>query len=402
MAESPPLSEPDMANGNRRASQTDLSSYLKDLSLASPGAGGSDCDTVFSDDYTAMTDIGDGSELGDANLDSSDELRRLSAASSEADSSAGSDKFSASTVEDIEDSLLKVTQGTSRPGKSSTPSSQKHRPDIKLLLSQPPVDLKDWEDTPSCSTETTPESPEKEMPAANERNFYEDREFDFLRTEPVKRSTSLKTYKTPPGTPHRKKAVRFADALGLDLESVRHILNLEEPPKVPASAMRDLNMHQSDNDMMHKVVHGIRYLSLNFPQPGASPTFFQRIQAQKVLLENCVVDDKNLTITGTVRVANISYHKKIVVRYTVNNWLTNTDIQGSYVQNSNDGPTDRFSFSISVPDYFSVGSRLQFCIHFLADGAEYWDSNYGGNYIAECYAKAAPMDDSDSTWLHFL
>ena len=78
-----------------------------------------------------------------------------------------------------------------------------------------------------------------------EGTSFEDREFDFLKAEPIKRSTSLKTNKTPPGTPSRKKVVRFADALGLDLESVRHILNLEAPPKIPSTALRDLKVNKN-------------------------------------------------------------------------------------------------------------------------------------------------------------
>ena len=72
--------------------------------------------------------------------------------------------------------------------------------------------------------------------------YTEDDEFDYLKKETRRRSTSLKTNKTPPGTPGRKKAVRFADALGLDLEDVRHIMNTQDPPQIPASAMKDLKV----------------------------------------------------------------------------------------------------------------------------------------------------------------
>jgi hypothetical protein len=52
----------------------------------------------------------------------------------------------------------------------------------------------------------------------------------------IQRSSSLKTGKTPPGTPGRKKIVRFADVLGLDLADVRTFL--DEIPNVPTSAFR--------------------------------------------------------------------------------------------------------------------------------------------------------------------
>lgn len=48
------------------------------------------------------------------------------------------------------------------------------------------------------------------------------------------KSSSLKTNKTPPGTPGGKKIVRFADCLGLDLVDVK--LFLDEIPNVPKSA----------------------------------------------------------------------------------------------------------------------------------------------------------------------
>ena len=237
---------------------------------------------------------------------------------------------------------------------------------------------------------------------APEGVFYEDREFEFLKAEPVRRSTSLKTYKTPPGTPGKKKIVRFADALGLDLESVRHILNLDVPPKIPASATRYLALdpEPSERDRIIKS-EGARYLTACFSQPGASPSFPLVVAERKVMLENCVINDQSLTITGTIRVANIHFHKQVLVRYSTNNWLTFNDVNAGYVHNSNDGPTDRFSFSISVPQYFSTGSRLEFCIQYTSGGTVFWDSNYGSNYVVECYARAIPAD-SDNSWMSFL
>ena len=147
---------------------------------------------------------------------------------------------------------------------------------------------------------------------------------------------------------------------------------------------------------------GTRYFSVCFPQPCASPRFVQRVRDAKVVLENCVVSDTDLMLSGTVRVANISFHKNVVVRYTVNHWATFTDVYASYVHNSNDGATDRFSFTLNIPPYFAEGSKLQFAIMYKANGQEFWDSNNGANYIIECYAKAIPITDSDNTWLHFM
>lgn len=55
------------------------------------------------------------------------------------------------------------------------------------------------------------------------------------------RSTSLKTSKSPPTSPRRKKIVRFADTLGLDLAAVKTIMQ-EDLPLVPDSAFDHLDI----------------------------------------------------------------------------------------------------------------------------------------------------------------
>lgn len=57
----------------------------------------------------------------------------------------------------------------------------------------------------------------------------------------MQRSTSLKTQKSPPTSPRRKKIVRFADTLGLDLAAVKTIMQ-EDLPLIPDSAFVNLNV----------------------------------------------------------------------------------------------------------------------------------------------------------------
>ena len=224
--------------------------------------------------------------------------------------------------------------------------------------------------------------------------IYDDDEFNFPRGE-LRKSTSLKSNKTPPGTPRRKKVVRFADVMGLDLESVIHVLNMDSPPKIPASALADLQSGIEDD---RKSV-GARLLTACFSQPSASEGFMARVCAEKVCLENAVISD--LTITGIIRVANIGFHKAVQVRYTTNSWLTHHDVAASYVHSSCDGPTDRFSFSIVAPPDFSVGSRLEFAIAYTCGEVVYWDNNHNINYLFECYAKTG-LTETEDAWMHFL
>lgn len=333
--------------------------------------------TSFSEDYTTMTENGEGIDF---------ESRTPS------NHSLGS--------EDLEsvgsDAVINVTNDDNccdEVGDEGTDGESEGRMKINLFLSETDMEQLDFQE-PSASLKSP------ELQGQSQGPFFEDREFDFLKSEPVKRSTSLKTYKTPPGTPRRKKMVRFADALGLDLESVRHILCQESPPDIPTSALRDLRVSEPEPSFI--ATEGTKYLTACFSQPGSDASFPARVQGEKVSLENCVINDQDMTATGTVRVSNISYHKSVRIRYTVNNWLTSEDITANYVVNSNDGPTDRFSFTINVPKYFNVGSRLEFAVLYSAGGQNYWDNNRGCNYVIECYAKALPSHSQDNTWLHFL
>ncbi|XP_002736153.1 glycogen-binding subunit 76A-like isoform X1 [Saccoglossus kowalevskii] len=201
--------------------------------------------------------------------------------------------------------------------------------------------------------------------------------------------------KTPPGTPTRRKSVKFADALGLDLETVRHILT-DSVPKVPDCVYNSYSSQQEYVTQDHN-----RYLAACFSQPSADSDFIRRVHENKVCLENAIVSD--LTILGTVKVANIGYHKSVKVRFTTNSWKSYYDIPASYVQGSCDGPTDRFSFGLTTPREFHVGDRLEFAILYDVTGQPFWDSNHGNNYIFECYSQANDsVNDSDALWMHFV
>ena len=178
----------------------------------------SDSDTTFSEDYTRMTETSTTSE----NYDESDFSTPTGSICSDFDElSIDSQLANEMTIEKLIDKVKCHSDSQATDGR--------------------PVQMGKYEDNPP-----EPNSPDQEETPHFDRisssNSFEDREFDFLRSEPVKRSTSLKTTKTPPGTPTRKKAVRFADALGLDLESVRHVLNLDAPPEIPGSALKDLKV----------------------------------------------------------------------------------------------------------------------------------------------------------------
>ena len=219
-------------------------------------------------------------------------------------------------------------------------------------------------------------------------------EFDFLSRPFAKRSVSLKSQTLPPGIGRAKKVVRFADALGLDLTSVCHIKDDDEPPQIPECALRNLGL-QSYEPLSEDC-----YLMPLFSQPACLPNFFSAVRSSKVMLENCLVNDGSQpSISGTVRVANIGYTKEVVIHYSTDRWLSYQDLHATYVMNSTDGQTDRFSFHITLPYNFIPGSRLQMAVRYSVEGKTFWDNNHGKDYVVECYG---PTPSSDDPWMNFF
>ncbi|XP_052862229.1 glycogen-binding subunit 76A [Anopheles cruzii] len=218
-----------------------------------------------------------------------------------------------------------------------------------------------------------------------------DEDEEESKPQRIRRSSSLKTGKTPPGTPGRKKIVRFADVLGLDLTDVRTFM--DEVPKVPPSAFEDLTIVQATEPTMPEISLGPkadRVLVPLFQQPGALPCFLDRVREKQVNLENAAVTDPiTLTITGTVRVRNLDFHKSVYVRYTLDNWRSYSDLQATYAENSCDGFSDKFTFTLHG-NSVQVGQRIEMAIRFHCRGEQFWDSNYDTNYVFQCLPITQP------------
>ncbi|TRY61573.1 hypothetical protein TCAL_02126 [Tigriopus californicus] len=229
--------------------------------------------------------------------------------------------------------------------------------------------------------------------------------------ERVRRATSLRSGKTPPGTPGRRKIVRFADVFGLDLADVKTFL--DEIPKVPKSAYKDLkdvdlsdiesDTGSSDSSAMSlRKKKGFSNRSLPmlpnqelpstslvpmFSQPGGFANFFDLLNTKKVCLENAYMANKS-AIQGTIRVQNLSFQKKVLLRYTTNEWVTSSDLEATYIDGSCDGFSDKFTFHLGTAAPLLVGQRIQFCLCYQTGAEEFWDNNVGKNYVFQCLGVA--------------
>merc|ERR1719318_1125937 len=206
-----------------------------------------------------------------------------------------------------------------------------------------------------------------------------------------RKCSSLKTSRTPPVTPGGRKIVRFADILGLDLSQVK--IFSEEIPRIPKAAFEDLDVNMSDYEVGSPIskqpflphpTPPVTTTSLvpMFNQPGGESHFFQTLMNKKFCLENAFMDGPS-AIFGVVRVFNISFHKSVTVKWTVNDWSTVTETRCQYMKGSSKGNTDKFSFKLVMAS-LPVGSRVQFCLKYDCEG-EHWDSNGGSNYVFQVF-----------------
>ncbi|KAJ0002156.1 hypothetical protein NQD34_001952, partial [Periophthalmus magnuspinnatus] len=182
-------------------------------------------------------------------------------------------------------------------------------------------------------------------------------------------------------SPTSQKKVRFADSLGLELISVRHFNDSDEPDvperifaKLPKGTM---HLNHLDTKFPRPVTHAM-FMELEFTNPSTLPGFEQRVREVKVLLESVEADE--FSLSGFVRVLNLAFEKSVSLRYSINNWISFMDSLASYVPNSSDGATDKFCFKIVMPTYLDNGGTLQFAIKYCVGGQEYWDNNNGNNY----------------------
>ena len=47
----------------------------------------------------------------------------------------------------------------------------------------------------------------------------------------------------------------------------------------------------------------------------------------QVVLEFCIINDKDYNLSGTIRVLNVSYHKYVTIRHSHDGWRTKSEVR---------------------------------------------------------------------------
>ncbi|PBP25400.1 protein phosphatase regulator [Diplocarpon rosae] len=192
-----------------------------------------------------------------------------------------------------------------------------------------------------------------------------------------------------PGTPTFSKAVHFDS----HLEHVRHFLQVDRPLAVSAGSS-PVEQYDSDSEFP-------------FPEDAAGSAPFEweivvsNFPAETPLrlslparVERVFLSSDNKTLIGSVAVANLSFHKYVVARFTLDYWKTTSEVVAEYNhdirQPKNDG-YDRFNFNIKLADQANLEAKTMFfCVKYCVNGQEYWDNNNATNFQVDFRKKAKP------------
>lgn len=92
-------------------------------------------------------------------------------------------------------------------------------------------------------------------------------------------------------------------------------------------------------------------------------------------------DNDMITLLGHCTVLNLAFEKRVMARYTLDNWDTFVDVDASYIESLDDGTYDRFSFTLRIHQDWSADELdIQLALCFYVENAEYWDNHSGENY----------------------
>lgn len=195
-----------------------------------------------------------------------------------------------------------------------------------------------------------------------------------------------------PPSPTEKKNVRFADTIGLQLESIKYFGGSPQPSRrhstgtLPKKSNLNLSNHNtfpvrvSNDKKRHALV------PINFSVPSLQVDFCSNLEYKSVLLNLLTMSET--TIYGIVLVKNYSFSKQVFIRYTTNDWGTYKEIGCNYLMSSQGDHSDKFNFTLYIePSTFAncASSRLFFAIRYETNGEVYWDNNGGKDYCLNYY-----------------
>ena len=193
--------------------------------------------------------------------------------------------------------------------------------------------------------------------------------------KPALRPSSRRRYSSMPGTPTYHKSVHFNESNN----QTRHFLQVDKPTAVSAgSSPVETYDSESEFPFDHDVKPEREMRLANFP----ADTFDRKTKPVRV--ERIFLSADKQTLIGVCAVQNISFHKLVVARFTLDYWKTTSEVVAEFnndPKNKNPDGCDRFNFHIKLSDQANVDNKtILLCVRYNVGGQEYWDNNENSNY----------------------
>ncbi|KAK5118271.1 hypothetical protein LTR62_002784 [Meristemomyces frigidus] len=215
--------------------------------------------------------------------------------------------------------------------------------------------------------------------------------------KPALRPSSRRRYSSMPGTPTYNKSVHFND----NDNQTRHFLQVDKPMAVSAGSS-PVESYESESEFpfdgsSSKPEREIRLP--NFPED----TFERRMLPVRV--ERIFLSQDRQTLVGSIAVQNISFHKLVVARFTLDHWTTTSEIVAEYNNDPRSPPSDgcdRFNFHVKLSDSANIDTKTLFlCVKYTVNGQDYWDNNNGTNFQID-FVKSLKVPSKPSVTLSTL
>jgi hypothetical protein len=211
--------------------------------------------------------------------------------------------------------------------------------------------------------------------------------------KPALRPPSRRRPSSMPGTPTYSKAVHFNE----DMEQVRHFLQVDRPIAVSAGSSP---VETYDSESEYPFGEETRFKApeweiklANFP----SSESYER-QSAPVRVERIFLASDHQTLVGNIACANISFHKVVVARFTLDYWKTTSEVVAEFNHDvrkkQKDDGYDRFNFNIKLADQANLESKtLLLCVRYQVNGQEFWDNNNSMNYQVDFAKKTKQREN---------
>ncbi|XP_016136540.1 protein phosphatase 1 regulatory subunit 3A-like isoform X2 [Sinocyclocheilus grahami] len=173
--------------------------------------------------------------------------------------------------------------------------------------------------------------------------------------------------------PNRR--VSFADSTGAELVDVRMFVPFESDDE-------DDSRWVEEEARYRKAYREPTYCVWPEFQPLTGTELLLAVHSNKLEVESVAsVPDEPLSFEVLIRVLNISFHKSVYARSTMDGWINYFDYPAEYVQGSNEGETDKFSVTLAFASpYLFNGARIDFVVRYETPDGEFWANNSGRNY----------------------